>query len=208
MIGYNMKKQILYIHGGDSFSQYNNFLADLHTKPLRDPFDVENKQIWVQNFRENMGEDFMVLMPQMPNKQNAKYEEWKIWLERHFEFLQSDIILIGWSLGGVFLAKYLSENVFPVKIKSLYLLAAPSGNFSVTDGNDCGSFLFDMSSLSHLANQVGEIQIWHSEDDFIVPYSEALLYKKHLKTAILTTFKDKNHFLVEDLPELVSSVRG
>ena len=63
-------------------------------------------------------------MPSMPNKQNAAYDEWSIWFEKYFAYLKDDVILIGWSLGGMFLAKYLSDKPFPVKIKSLFLLAA------------------------------------------------------------------------------------
>lgn len=99
MIGYSMKKQVLYIHGGDSFGKYEDFLEDLKVRPVRDPFGLEKKSIWVESLREELS-DFEVLMPTMPNKQNAQYEEWKIWLERHFEFLREEVILVGWSLGG------------------------------------------------------------------------------------------------------------
>ena len=54
----------------------------------------------------------------MPCKFMVDYEAWKIWFERHFQFLQKEVILIGWSLGGRFLLKYLSENKFPFKISN------------------------------------------------------------------------------------------
>lgn len=202
-----MKKQVLYIHGGDSFGKYEDFLQDLQTKPIRDPFDLERKSIWVENFRENLN-GCEVLMPTMPNKQNAKYEEWKMWLERHFEFLHDDVILVGWSLGGMFLAKYLSENKFPFKIKAVYLLAAPSGEFTDESGNNCASFQFPMQSLANLTNQCNKIFIWHSKDDFVVPYEEVSVYKESIPTAELTIFTDKNHFLVETLQELIDSIKN
>ena len=48
----------------------------------------------------------------------------------------------------------------------------------------------------------------HSKDDFVVPYEHALKYKAALPEAELVTFEDKNHFLVEELPELVERIRA
>jgi pimeloyl-ACP methyl ester carboxylesterase len=48
----------------------------------------------------------------------------------------------------------------------------------------------------------------HSKDDFVVPYEHALKYKAALPAAELITFEDKNHFLVEELPELVQKIRN
>ena len=202
-----MKKQVLYIHGGDSFGKYEDFLQDLQTKPIRDPFGLERKSIWVDNFRENLS-GFEVLTPVMPNKQNAQYKEWKIWLERHFEFLHDDVVLVGWSLGGMFLAKYLSEEKFPFKIKAVYLLAAPSGEFTDESGNNCASFQFSMQNLVNLTKQSEKTFIWHSEDDFVVPYKEFGVYKKNVPEAEFLSFTDKNHFLVPELPELIDSIKN
>ena len=39
-------------------------------------------------------------------------------------FLNDEIVLVGHSMGGSFLAKYLSENKFPKKIKGAFLVSA------------------------------------------------------------------------------------
>lgn len=202
-----MRGQVLYIHGGDSFGKYEDFLQDLHTKTVRDPFGLEKGSIWAENLRESLI-DFELLMPRMPNSQNAKYEEWKIWFERYFEFLHDDAILIGWSLGGMFLAKYLSEEKIPFKIKAVYLLGAPSGEYTDESGCDCASFLFSMENLVNITRQVEEVNVWHSEDDFVVPFEELELYKKSLPEAKVMTFSDKNHFLIPEFPELINSIKS
>lgn len=202
-----MRRQVLYIHGGDSFGKYEDFLQDLHTKTVRDPFGLEKGSIWAENLRESLN-DFELLMPRMPNSQNAKYEEWKIWFERYFEFVHDDAILIGWSLGGMFLAKYLSEEKIPFKIKTVYLLGAPSGEFTDESSNDCASFLFPMENLVYITRQVEEVNVWHSEDDFVVPFEELELYKKFLPEAKFVTFSDKNHFLIPEFPELINSIKS
>lgn len=62
-------------------------------------------------------------MPQFPNKQNAQYEEWKILFGKILNALDDNIILIGNSLGAIFLVKYLSENKIDKKIQKTILLA-------------------------------------------------------------------------------------
>ena len=200
-----MKKQVLYIHGGDSFGKYEDFLQDLRTKTVRDPFGIERKSIWVENFRENLG-DLEVLMPKMPNSQNAQYEEWKIWFERHFEYLHDGVILVGHSLGGMFLAKYLSENTTRFEIKAIFLLAAPCGFYEDETGNDCGSFCFQPENLTKLAEYGDKVELWHSEDDTNVPFEHVMLFHKFLPEAKLMTFTDKNHFILSEFSELVENI--
>jgi predicted alpha/beta hydrolase family esterase len=201
-----MKQQVFYIHGGEAFSDYNKFLQHLRTKEIRNlPGSVEIKK-WTGTLREDLGEDFEVFTPSMPNSHNAKYEEWKIWFERHFEYLNDGVILLGWSQGGYFLSKYLTENSLPVKVKHLVLLAAPfqPADFGVEDGGD---FAFDTTKVGEIMKKVDKITILHSTDDPVVPYEHAEMYKKALPTSELITFNDKNHFLVEELPELIELLK-
>jgi len=202
-----MKQQVFFIHGGNSFSKREDFLRSLISASIRNLPGSTSVDFWSKSLSEELGEAYEVFMPIMPNKQNADYDEWSIWFERHFEYLKDDAILIGWSLGGMFLAKYLSEKTFPQKIKALFLLAAPCGTQVDLEGNDCGSFQFDASILNQLTERVDAINIWHSTDDFVVPYEQALDYKKHLNKARIVTFSDKNHFLVLKFPELLTAIK-
>lgn len=71
---------------------------------------------------------FEVIAPRMPLKNNAKYRDWKILLGRYLPLLKNNFILIGSSLGGIFLAKYLSEHKLPKKALSAYLVCPPFDN--------------------------------------------------------------------------------
>ncbi|NCN11989.1 hypothetical protein GW937_01555 [Candidatus Kaiserbacteria bacterium] len=200
------KQQIFYIHGGSAYSNYSDFLAYLRNKELRDLPGVEPIKKWTGMFHEDLGESFEVFMPSMPNSQNAKYEEWKIWFERYFKYLQDEVILVGWSLGGYFLVKYLLENKTPFTITALLLLAAPFENDDF-GGEDGGDFAFDTQRIATLAEKTAKIYILHSKDDPIVPYVHAERYKEMLSQAELVTFTDRNHFLVGQFPELLQIIR-
>jgi hypothetical protein len=200
------KQQVFYVHGGTAFSRYDDFLMSLKTKEIRDLPDTEPLKKWTGTLRDDLGEDYEVFMPSMPSSQNAKYEEWKIWFERYFEYLYDGVILVGWSQGGYFLAKYLVENDTPFTIKALFLVAAPfeKADFGVEDGGD---FAFDTSQAGELAKKADKIYLFHSKDDPSVPYRHSLLYKAALPEAELVTFEDKNHFLIEEFPDLLRFLR-
>lgn len=196
-----MKKQIIFIDGGETFDSYEDYLGYLRGCEF-DPEKVRGKR-WKDSLAERLGEDFEVIAPTMPCKFNAKYKEWKIWFDRVVPFLRDGVILIGHSLGGIFLAKYLSENDFPKKISATYLIAAPY------DAEDSEYSLADFTlpkSLEKLRQQGGKIFIFHSEDDPVVPFLDSGKYLRALPEAEKMIFKDKGHFLQEEFPELVESV--
>ena len=200
------KTTLFYVHGGDAYASNAQFIQALTQKPLRDPRG-EGSPRWTDQLRTEIAEQYDVFTPQMPNKQNAQYNEWKIWFERHFEFLHREVVLLGWSLGGIFLAKYVSENQLPFTVKRLYLLAAP---FCTQDLKeiDCGDFLLDPELIATLPEKAAEIVLMHAKDDFVVPYEHMLLYQRLLATAECVTFTDKNHFLLETFPELYEHLRS
>ncbi len=200
------KQQVVYIHGGSAYSDYQAYLNDLARFTPRDlPWSPPRKR-WTDTLRADLGEHYEVFMPSMPNKQNAKYVEWKIWFERHFEYFRDGVILIGHSQGGWFLAKYLNENVTPFRVKALFLGAAP---FQADDfhGEDGGDFVFDTNNVSQLQEKAEQVFILHSKDDPVVPFRHGEQYAQALPNATFMTFEDKNHFLIGEFPELLNQIR-
>lgn len=194
-----MKKQVIVMHGGDSFDSYKKFLDSLKNWEV----SVETflpRRDWKMNLPQDLGEDFQVLMPRMPNKDNAKYAEWKIWFERMLPFVEDGVILVGHSLGGIFLVKYLSENGFSKKIGKLVLVAPPHNQTAET-----GDFILT-GPISGLVGLCQEIHLFQSKDDQIVPASEAERYKDALPEIQLHIFEDRGHFNQEQFPEMVKEI--
>jgi predicted alpha/beta hydrolase family esterase len=145
----------------------------------------------------------------MPNKHNARYDEWKIWFERYLALVADEVTLVGWSLGGMFLAKYLSEHEPMRQVSAAFVLAAPSGEFASPDGSgdDCLQFRPTSNDIVNLPQRVSHLEFWHSQDDFVVPVTELEWYRAHIPAATFRVFADKNHFLVPELPELIGAIR-
>ena len=202
----SVKKQVFFIHGGESYSDYNAYLEHLRTVSIEDPL-AERPKRWKYTLQDELGEAYEVFLPSMPNSQNAKYEEWKIWFERHFTFLHDGVVLIGHSQGGAFLAKYLSENTMPVRVRAAFLVAAPLMREDF-GGEDGGDFLPDPQKLAQGLGVASDVFILHSADDPIVPVAHAEQYRETLPEAHVVLFKDKGHFLLETFPELIEQIRS
>jgi len=195
-----MKKQIIYIHGGDSFDSYEDYIKYLKETEFSIDWFLPRKR-WIDDMINELNNDYQFFMPQMPCKQNANYEEWKIWFEKMLPFINDGVILIGHSQGGIFLAKYLSENNYPKKISALMLVAPVHNNTP-----EVGSFRLE-KSLKNVLGQCNEIHLFLSKDDFVVPFSESEEYKKELPNAQMHIFEERGHFLQETFPEIVEEIR-
>jgi valyl-tRNA synthetase/predicted alpha/beta hydrolase family esterase len=207
----DQKENLVMIHGGDSFERYDNYLEFIKDWDL-DASDYNgiktNWGSWKRDLQKDLaGYNINVFYPDFPNKLNAKYEEWKIWFEKFLGSMKDpfgysgdssirNLSLLGHSLGGNFLLKYLSEN--DLKVKNLYLVASCVS---------VGDFKTNIDLISNIENKVsGNIYIYHSKDDQIVDFREAELIKQKLPKAKLVEFKGKGHFIDPEFNELKNQI--
>ena len=193
-----MKQQIIIIRGGDSFKTHKAYIAFLKAFRIDIKRYASGKKEWKEKLGKIMGKNYEVVIPEMPNRMNARYGEWKMWFEKFVPHMRSGVLLVGHSLGGLFLVKYLSENTFPKKIRAVFLIAAPAGE---------GNFPAP-KNIKKLEQQGGEIFLYHSIDDSVVPFRDFERYCKKLKEARIRTFSNRQHFNQEQFPELVRDIRG
>ncbi len=196
-------KQLVFIHGGETFDTYNEYVDALRSWTY-DPTKEPQKR-WKHSLSERLGEDWEVLMPTMPAKYNAKFLEWSIWFEKVIPYLKDGVILVGHSLGGIFLAKYLNEHELPVRIQATFLVAAP---FDTEDTDYSLADFVLTESLSGLAERGGEIFIYQSEDDPVVPSVAYRKYQAVLPDAKIRIFNDRGHFMQLEFPELIAEIKA
>jgi len=199
----NMKKQVILIHGGTTFGTYKEYLSCL--KNLKIDLDRYRETGWSDSLRKELGNRFDVLLPRMPNPSNARYEEWKIIFKKISKLLEKDVVLIGYSLGAIFLVKYLSENKLPKKILATLLVSAPYDDKGTEES--LGGFIMP-KSLDKLNKQGGKIFLYQSKDDLVVPYVHFEKYKEVLPDAIAREFKKRGHFNQPSFLELVRDIKG
>ena len=185
-----------------TFKNKKDYIFYLKNRPV----NIEKKEYWSAEYFDKKLADFDIIRPRMPLQDNAKYEDWRIYFERFIPELNNNVILIGSSLGGIFLAKYLSENNFPKKIKALFLVAPPY-DANMSEEDLVGGFRLK-SDLSLIEKNVKNIHFFFSEDDLVVTPYHAKQYAKKLKNAKITYCSNKNgHFRVSEFPEIVKEIK-
>ncbi len=197
-----MKQQILVLHGGDAYDTYDEYLQSLRANNIT--LEKIRSKGWKAHLQEELGEHFDVIFPKMPNAQNARYLEWKLWFDTIAPLLDDDLIIIGHSLGGIFIIKYLSENEFPKKVKAVLLVGTP---YNTPTRHPLVDFVITTPLKSFIA-QAGKIIIYHSRDDAVVPFNNAKHFHKEMPDAVLRIFKDKGHFNLEFFPEIVKEIKS
>jgi hypothetical protein len=191
------------IHGGMTFKNKKDYLQYLKTRTI----SLEKKVSWTGDYIDKeLGRNFEIIKPRMPLQDNAKYNDWKIYFERFIPYLRNNVILIGGSLGGIFLAKYLSEHKFPKKILSTYLVCPPFDD-TTPDEDLVGGFELK-KNLSLIESNSKNLYLMFSKDDDCVPVSHAEKYRNKLKNANIIIYKSKNgHFKISKFPEIVRMIK-
>ena len=196
-------QQIIIIHGGTTFHDYDAYLKSLSEKKL----DINRfiyKPKWKEQLQSDLGSEYQVLTPSMPNSSNAVYGEWKLWFEHISGLFQDNCILIGHSLGAVFLAKYLSEQTLPVKVKATILVATPYDDESKEDLTD-----FKIKTLSsRLTRQAGRLVFFNGNDDPVISSADLLKYQTQVPSAEFIILPASDHFVRAEFPELLNLLKN
>ena len=196
-------KQIIFIRWGEAFDTEEQYL-DYLQKRKYDPFDQSKS--WRDWIERALSEEYQMMAPVMPCKQNATYVAWKIWFEKLLPYLNEEELIVIWSsLWWTFLAKYLSENTFPKQIAQLHLVAAAFDSEGLVD-ETIGDFILDTNKLGNIEKQIDKIFLYASTDDPLVPISHSENYKKYLPSAEVFIFQNRGHFFQPALPELLENI--
>ena len=196
-------QQIILIHGGDPWESYEAYLTYLKNKEIDFLKHGLRNDDWQGNLAHTLGNGYQVIRPEMPSKRNAKYLEWKIWFEKFVPYVNDGVILVGSSLGGTFIAKYLSENKFPKKIKAIFLIAACFEDLPQESLLD-----FNLpENLKKMESQSEKIILYQSKDDDVVPFQHLAKFQSALPKSTVRIFDNRQHFNQKELPELAEDIK-
>lgn len=193
-------KQVCIVHGGSTFESEREYLEDLGALEMS-----YKRLLYGRRWKNWLGEQltgYDVLMPEMPNKAYAKYEEWALLFSKVVPFLRKDAILIGHSLGGIFLAKYLNERP-NLHFSKVALISAP---FDSATSESLASFSLP-EDLDKLSNRADSFALFHSRDDKVVAFDELAKYAEVIPEAVCYELDERGHFNQETFPELLEFIK-
>lgn len=195
-------KQILVIHGGNSYNSQKSYLNALRTMEIDYRRLIDHTQKWREWLAKELPHDD-VLLPSFPNKDNAQYDEWVIYFNKIIPYLTENITLIGYSLGAMFLTKYCNTYTLPILADKIILIAP---TYDDDTSGQLGSF--SITSAKKVAKNAKSVHLFHSEDDPISPYNELAKFKADMPLAIVHTFINRGHFFQPTFPELLDVIKN
>ncbi len=204
-----VKPQIVIVHSGNFFNTRAEYVASLKAEEIsRDDLFRSDAKRWKDNLSRDLGDVYDVFLPEMPSADDAKYVEWKIRFDKVTFFLKDGVILIGHSLGGIFLARYLSENILPVKIKAVFLVAAPYFKADKKKGMNANAGFTLSGNFKKLEGQTNKIFVFHSKDDPVVEVKHAHMYASMIPLVQTVLLNKYGHFKQDHFVELIKEIQS
>lgn len=146
---------------------------------------------------------FNIIAPLMPNPENPISEDWQAELSRLFSQLGDRAVVVGHSLGGSSVLKFLSENAVAKDIQGLFVVAAP---YWGADSNwDQASFKFSSDEPAEI-DKVEKMYIYHSKNDQVVPFQHQSWYSEKFPLAMAISLEGVDHIVSEPAQALIQDL--
>lgn len=164
----------------------------------------EEDQLLAASLRNALGSAYAIHYPEMPTADSSTYDDWKAPIESELARLDQPVSLVGHSVGGSVLLKFLSETRVAPAIAGLFVIAAPYW----------GADEFWKWDEARLPNDVAvrlaclpRIFLYHSRDDEVVPFAHLAFYEALLPQAVLRVVDGRGHQFGNDLAEVAQDIR-
>lgn len=180
-----VKRQLLFVQGGG---------ANVH-----DEWDDK----LVESLKRELGPDYEIRYPRMPNEDEPRYAAWKETLEKEFAALDDRAVLVGHSLGGTMLINSLAEQSARRRFGAIFLIAAPF----VGDGGWSSDDLESPRDLGARLPRGVPVHIFHGLEDETAPASHAGLYARAIPQACVHSLSGRDHQLNDDLRDVAAAIK-
>ncbi|RYY01217.1 MAG: serine hydrolase family protein [Gammaproteobacteria bacterium] len=158
----------------------------------------------LKHLRDGLGTAYNIISPKMPAPTKPSYERWKQELDKQFSKNNSVPILIGHSLGGSVLLKYLSEQKREIQIAGLFIIAAP---YWGSEGWKVEEFILRNNYAKYLPAET-KLYLYQSCDDEVVSIDHLRFYSTAIPNSIVRKLDGGGHTFKDGLTELVQDIKN
>ena len=155
----------------------------------------------VMYLKSELSYEFEILFPLIEKPKSPTYEKFKNMFALAFAKITEPVILIGHSLGGSTLLKYLSEEKPDISALALFLISTPHWKSNMKE------FQLKENFQASIKN-IPAIFLYHSKNDTEVRFENLEFYEKTFTTATVRKLPGKEHIFSKGLPELVSDIKS
>ena len=161
-------------------------------------------RLLADSLERELGAAYAVQCPQMPDEENSRYLQWKAEIDSRLAAMEGLVVLVGHSVGGSVLLKYLCDGKPPRQIAGLFVIAAPYWGASEFWSWDQGALPAD--AATRLAGDWPLI-FYQSVDDEVVPFAHLAMYAAKLPRATIREFGGRGHQFKNDLSEVAADIK-
>jgi predicted alpha/beta hydrolase family esterase len=140
----------------------------------------------------------------MPDADRPEYEAWRDRISQELAAMDGAVFLVGHSLGGSVLLKYLSEEEVEKPVAGLFLVAAP---FWGAEDWEVDEYALREGFASKLPPGM-PVFLYHGRDDEVVPFKHLALYAEELPRATVRELDGRGHQLGGDLSGVAGEIRS
>lgn len=151
------------------------------------------------HLQRELGDAYDVMAPTMPQPDDPHYQPWRDQIAADLAGIEGEPILVGHSLGGSLLLKYLAEGAHQRPIRALFLVSVPYW------GADFPEYALPDDFAERLPPT--PIVMYHSRDDPEIPFTHLRRYQEHLPAATSRAIEGSEHSFTQGLPQLVEDIR-
>jgi uncharacterized protein len=156
---------------------------------------------WLEQVVNDLGVEYIA--PILPQPENPVLSQWLDCLDKAQPDEQT--ILVGHSLGGVVILRWLERQVASLRVKKVILVATNAGT---DESNNC-FYTLSGYDFDKIKTHCDEFVVLHSTDDVWVPFSAGEENALGLGAKFLR-FTDRGHFgkdlLKPQIPELLDEL--
>ena len=180
-----MVRQVLFVQGGGAgtHDEWDNLL--------------------VEGLAQELGPDYEIRYPRMPNEGDPNFAHWKAALEKEFTGLDNGAMVVAHSIGGTVLINTLAEAPPDIALGGIFLLAAPF----VGEGGWPSEDVRPMGDLGSKLPAQTPVFLYHGSDDDTVPVEQLDLYAAAIPRAIVRRLDGRDHQLNNDMSEVAGDIK-
>ena len=163
----------------------------------------EEDGLLVASLSNALGPSYEVRYPRMPLEDSAPYSDWTARIASNLPPRGHEVILVGHSVGGSVLLRYLCEESVEASVTGLFVIAAPF--WGADDFWTWDEARLPQDAAEKLAT-VPRILLYHSRDDDVVPFSHLALYSARVPQATIRPVDVGGHQLGNDLADVAHDI--
>lgn len=152
--------------------------------------------------QEALGADFLVKYPRMPREEDPDYAAWKEQISKELATVDGRLVLVGHSVGGSVLLRYLFEVRIKKPVAGIFFLATPYWGAE--------EWLVDGSRLQeNLAGPHPDgppIFFYHNRDDEVVPFAHLAMFTERIPHPTYRAYDQGGHQFIRHLNEVAAEI--